>query len=63
VETARRSIVRELENLAAAEWGRTILIEGREIDLYGLIYSITQHDVALLQVAATRLNESRLTNQ
>jgi hypothetical protein len=63
VETARRSIVRELENLATADLGRTILIEGRETDLYGLIYSITQHDVALLQVVATRLNESRLTNR
>lgn len=62
-QSMRAALVERLEKLDIDAWKRTVLIDGERSDVFGLAYSIAQHDASLLQAAAYRLHESRLSNR
>ena len=62
-QSARAALVERLEKLDVDAWKRTVSIDDQRSDVFGLAYSIAQHDASLLQAAAYRLHESRLSNR
>lgn len=63
VAAARSQLVARLERTPVDAWRRTVTVDGKQVDLFGLAYGIAQHDAERLSEAAYRLHESRLTSR
>lgn len=59
--SARLALVERLGELPVEAWNGELTRDEETTDVFGLAYGIIQHDAALLQTAAYRLHESRLT--
>lgn len=63
VQDARSELLDRFEHLEPEDWIRPIVLDAQHTDVLGLAYAIARHDAALLQIAAYRLHESRLTTR
>lgn len=63
VRSARSRLVRALSDVPFDAWQRTVAIDGKRTDVFGLAYAIVRRDAELLRAAARRLHESRLTSR
>lgn len=63
VQDARSELLDRFERLEPDDWNRPVVLDTHRTKVLGLAYAIARHDAKLLQTAAYRLHESRLTTQ
>lgn len=63
LQSGRKQLVSTLKSLPVSSWREEVLIEDESADVFALAYLISQHDAAILQKAAHRLHESRLSQR
>ncbi|MEM1056588.1 MAG: hypothetical protein AAGI52_13780 [Bacteroidota bacterium] len=63
VRAGRQPIADHVAQIPAETWGRPLMLDGEEIDLYGLVLAIVRRDADELKTLAYRLHGADLTQR